>query len=118
MNDELKLLEIASCTPHPVDPRGFNPHTVLPYGLTAAHIQSAMSDFVNFLGFINSQLHSREIERLETMLMPANFSSMVGEFMGSSIPKYCPTIVKNQYHNGHPDICRAPAVEQTRIAAV
>lgn len=107
MNDELKLLEIASCTPHPVDPRGFNPHTVLPYGLTAAHIQSAMSDFVNFLGFINSQLHSREIERLETMLMPANFSSMVGEFMGSSIPKYCPTIVKNQYHNGHPDMIPA-----------
>ncbi len=36
--------------------------------------------------------------------MPANFSSVVGEFMGSNIPKYCKTVVKNQYHNGHPDI--------------
>ena len=107
MNDELKLLELAACTPNPIDARGFNPHTVLPYGLTASHIQSAMSDFVNFLGFINNQLHSREIERLETMLMPANFSSIVGEFMASSIPKYCPTIVKNQYHNGHPDMIPA-----------
>ena len=29
---------------------------------------------------------------------------MVGEFMNSTIPKYCPTLVKNQYHNGHPDL--------------
>jgi hypothetical protein len=36
--------------------------------------------------------------------MPANFSSIVGEFMNMSIPKYCPTVVKNQYHNGHPDL--------------
>jgi hypothetical protein len=24
--------------------------------------------------------------------------------MASSIPKYCPTLVKNLYHNGHPDL--------------
>ncbi len=36
--------------------------------------------------------------------MPANFSSMVGEFIVATIPKYCPTVVKNTYHNGHPDI--------------
>ena len=63
-----------------------------------------MNDFTNFIGFINRQLHSREIERLESMLMPANFSSIVGEFMSSSIPKYCPSLVKNQFHNGHPDL--------------
>ena len=34
--------------------------------------------------------------------MPANFSSMVGEFMAAAIPKYCKTIVRNKYHNGHP----------------
>ena len=32
------------------------------------------------------------------------FSSMVGEFVASSIPKYCKTVVKNNYHNGHPDL--------------
>ncbi len=37
-------------------------------------------------------------------MMPANFSSIVGEFMSSTMPKYCKTIVKNRYHNGHPDM--------------
>jgi hypothetical protein len=36
--------------------------------------------------------------------MPANFSSMVGEFMAAAIPKYCKTIIRNKYHNGHPDM--------------
>jgi hypothetical protein len=96
--------EVGACTPHPVHPDGFNHRAKLPHGLTTAHIHAAMNDFVNFLGFINIQLHTRAIERLEMMLMPANFSSIVGEFMSSSIPKHCPTVVKNQYHNGHPDM--------------
>lgn len=66
-----------------------------------------MRDFLDFLGFVNGQLHTRDMERLETMLMPANFSSMVGEFMNSGIPKHCPTLVKNRYHNGHPDLIPA-----------
>jgi hypothetical protein len=41
------------------------------------------------------------------MLMPANFSSMVGEFITSNLPKHCPAIAKNTYHNGHPDILLA-----------
>ncbi|MCA1629719.1 MAG: hypothetical protein LC785_03935 [Acidobacteria bacterium] len=97
-------LELTACTPHLVHAEGFNPGTVLPYGLSVEHIHGAMSDFTSFLGFINLQLHSREIERLESMLMPANFSSIVGEFMSSSIPKHCHTLAKNQYHNGHPDM--------------
>lgn len=63
-----------------------------------------MSGFVDFLGFVNQQLHKRQLSRLETMLMPANFSSVVGEFMAANIPKYCSTLVKNAYHNGHPDL--------------
>lgn len=39
--------------------------------------------------------------------MAANFSSIVGEFMTAAIPKYCKTIVKNNYHNGHPDMIPA-----------
>lgn len=96
--------ERLACTPHPLHPDGFNPMTKLPYKLTADNIQFAMQDFLNFLEFINQQLATRDLERLESMLMPANFSSMVGEFMISSIPKYCSTLVKNQYHNGHPDL--------------
>jgi hypothetical protein len=97
-------LELIACTPHQVLFDGFNPNVALPYGLRIEHLQAAMNDFTNFLGFINPQLHSKGIERLESMLMPANFSSIVGEFMSSSIPKHCHTLAKNQYHNGHPDM--------------
>lgn len=62
-----------------------------------------MVDFIDFPGFINRQLYTKQIDRLETMLMPANFSSIVGEFTASGIPKYCLSLVRNQYHNGHPD---------------
>jgi hypothetical protein len=100
-------LERAACIPVPVDPAGFNPISSLPYGLQLEHIQAAMGGFIDFLGFINGQLHSNGIERLESMLMPANFSSVVGEFVISNIPRYCPALAKNRYHNGHPDLVPA-----------
>jgi len=93
-----------SCQPVPVRARYFNKEAELPYGLNIVHIQKAMSEFTKFLGFVNTQLNSKKMVRLESMLMPANFSSMVGEFMVSNIPKYCKTLVKNQFHNGHPDL--------------
>jgi hypothetical protein len=40
-------------------------------------------------------------------MMQANFSSLVGEMMGARIPKHCKTVVKNLYHNGHPDMLPA-----------
>ncbi len=97
-------LESAACTPEPVPLAGFNPAAALPYGLTTDHIGKAMNEFVDFLGYVNQQLVTREIPRLETMLMPENFSSMVGEFMATGIPHSCPGLVKNRYHNGHPDL--------------
>lgn len=97
-------MEAKACTPIPVDPSGFNSAAVLPYGVTAAHIRKAMEEFIDFLGFINTQLHTKQIERMESFLMPANFSSMVGEFMAAAIPKHCKTIMRNKYHNGHPDM--------------
>jgi len=99
--------ECEACTPIPVDPRGFNKRAVLPCGLTTTHVQEAMADFLGFLGFLNTQLNTRRLPRLESFLMPANFSSMVGEFMSATIPKYCRTLVKNTYHNGHPDLVPA-----------
>lgn len=95
--------------PEAMNPEGFDFGASLPHGLAVGHVRSAMRDFVDFLGFINEQLATRKIERLETMLMPANFSSIVGEFMNSGIPKHCPSLVKNRYHNGHPDLIPAGA---------
>jgi hypothetical protein len=97
-------LEKTACQPWAIDSDNFNPNVNLPYGCTVEHIHLAMNDFIEFIGFVNQQLYSKQIQRLEVMLMPANFSSMVGEFMISNIPKYCAGLVKNQYHNGHPDL--------------
>lgn len=66
-----------------------------------------MAEFLEFLGFINQQLATKNLPRLESFLMPANFSSIVGEFMNLTIPKYCSGLVRNQYHNGHPDLIPA-----------
>lgn len=97
-------LELRACNPQPVRIEHFNPRAIIPYGVTIQHICAAMNDFVSFLGMVNARLHENNTQRFESMLMPANFSSIVGEFMTANIPKYCPTIAKNAYHNGHPDM--------------
>ncbi len=96
--------EEKACTSLPVREECFNKNCILPYGLFAEHVRQAMEDFLDFIDFINSQLLTRNIPKLEIFLMPANFSSIVGEFMGTTIPKYCSSLAKNQYHNGHPDL--------------
>jgi hypothetical protein len=96
--------EQAACIPESLNAHGFNPDAMLPYHLTNMHLQSAMEEFLDFLGFMNGQLYARAIPRLETFLMPAAFSGLVGEFMNQAIPKYCPSLVKNSHHNGHPDL--------------
>src|ERR1039458_525458 len=97
-------LEATACFPAPLDAEGFNSSAALPHGLLSKHIHQAMKDYLDFLGFINQALGAKKIQRLEAFLMAANFSSIVGEFMTATIPKYCKTLVKNTYHNGHPDL--------------
>ena len=99
--------ECTACTPLPLNLQGFNKKAVFPCGLTVVHVRKAMADYLDFLGFLNQQLNTRQLQRLEAFLMPANFSSMVGEFMSAAIPKYCKTLAKNTYHNGHPDLVPA-----------
>ncbi len=96
--------ELRACTPIPIKREKFNAEANIPYGLEVEAIYQAMVEFTNFLGFINAQLNSKGIQRFESMLMPANFSSLVGEFISATISKYCPAVVKNRYHNGHPDL--------------
>ena len=91
-------------SPTPLDPAGFNGEAVLPFGLRIGAVKRAMCDYLDFLGFINAALLAKQIPPLESFLMPANFSSIVGEFMTATIPKHCPSLAKNNYHNGHPDL--------------
>lgn len=105
-------VETKARIPAPIESKGFNPKAKLPHGLLAKHIRGAMRDYLDFLGFINQALGAKKIQRLESFLMPANFSSIVGEFMTATIPKHCRTLVKNNYHNGHPDLIPAGIYER------
>ncbi len=90
--------------PLPLVNEGFNQNASIPYGVTIQHIQKSLLDWLEFVQFMNEQLYAKQMPRLETFLMPASFSSMIGEFMNIRIPLYCSDIVKNKYHNGHPDL--------------
>jgi hypothetical protein len=63
-----------------------------------------MNDFLDFLRAVNTRLYDERIQRLESFMMPANFSTLVSEFMSTRIPGQCESLAKNLYHNGHPDI--------------
>lgn len=110
-----KDLELKACTPVSIKNEKFNPSTNLPYDLEPGHIKASMKEFIEFLGFVNTQLHGKGFPRLESFLMPANFSSIVGEFMNMTIPKYCESLVKNQYHNGHPDLIPVDKYEDNAV---
>lgn len=100
-------MDPAICIPEEALRKHFNGKAQIPFGVTVDNVHAAMKDFTDFLGFIDAQLCSKDMARFEEMLMPANFSSIVSEFMSATIPKYCKTVVKNTYHNGHPDILPA-----------
>jgi hypothetical protein len=100
-------MDPALCVPEEAPRERFNNEAKIPFGVTVDHVHAAMREFTNFLGFIDTQLYSKDMARFEEMLMPANFSSIVSEFMSATIPKYCKAVVKNTYHNGHPDILPA-----------
>ena len=103
------------CVPERPSLDHFNAGADIPFGVSVANIFHAMVDFTEFLRTVDTELVRKDMARLEDMLMPANFSSMVGEFITSNLPKHCPTIAKNAYHNGHPDLL--PACKYPRNAA-
>lgn len=86
---------------------GFNPKAQIPFGLTPKHVYAAMCDFIEFFSVIDAQLRAKGMNTLENTVMQANFSSMIGEFICARLPKHCKTVVRNRYHNGHPDILPA-----------
>ena len=99
--------DLTFCVPEQPSLENFNANARIPFGVSVENIFHAMVDFTDFLRTVDTELVRKDMARLEEMLMPANFSSMVGEFITSNLPKHCPTIAKNTYHNGHPDLLPA-----------
>lgn len=107
--------EIKAATPKPLDGSCFNANPVLPHSLSSEDVANAMKDFIEFISSINNALVHKDLPRLESVAMPANFSSLVGEFMHRQIPEYCPNLVQNSFHNGHPDMIPAGRYDEDSI---
>lgn len=86
--------EWEACTPISVSREKFNPQAMIPYGCQTDHIFQAMNDFCLFLGFINRELYTKQISRLETMLMAANFSSIVVNLWQQPSPNTAQLLLK------------------------
>jgi len=85
-------------------PKGFNEAAALPYGLRVSEIKAAMDDIYDFLYNVNRFLVDRGWDRLEETLSAATFSGMMSELVVAGVSKRSATVIKNQFHNGRPDI--------------
>ncbi len=85
-------------------PRGFNHAAELPYGLRVAEIRAALEEIYDFLHNVNRFLTERGWDRLEETLEAATFSGVISEMVVQSTSKQSAALIKNQYHNGRPDL--------------
>ena len=97
--------DMARFTDRPnLHPRGFNQNVQLPYGLRVAEVRAAIEDICDFLHNVNRFLTERGWDRLEETLMAATFSGVISEMVVQSTSKQSASLIRNQYHNGRPDL--------------
>ena len=80
--------DLSFCVPEQPSFENFNDNAKIPFGVSVENIFHAMVDFTDFLRTVDAELVRKNMARLEEMLMPANFSSMVGEFISDSSHAY------------------------------
>jgi hypothetical protein len=85
-------------------PKGFSETVQLPYGFRASEVKAAIDDIYDFLYNVNRFLTERGWDRLEETLSAATFSGVMSELVVEGVSKRSATIIKNQYHNGRPDL--------------
>lgn len=85
-------------------PRGWNDHVRLPYGLRASEIKAAIDDIYDLLYNVNRFLVERGWDRLEETLSAATFSGVISELVVEGVSRRSATVIKNQFHNGRPDL--------------
>jgi len=89
-------MERLACNPLPLDPKGFNSKVVIPYGCKIDHIRKAMVDFLDFLGFINQQLYTKQIPRFESFLIINFYFLLITKFKSNlSNDIFSPSRVSN-----------------------
>jgi hypothetical protein len=87
-----------------VDPKAFNKAAVLPYNLRLDDFKAAMQDVYDFLSDTNQFLVDKGLPRLDETLRPANMSGFLSDMLTDSVAKHSRSLVRNMFHNGHPDL--------------
>jgi hypothetical protein len=91
-------------TKQSVDPQYINPAPSLPYNLRIDDFRLAMQDIYDFLYDVNSYLQSKRLPRLDDSIRPQTFTGMISDTFAESLAKHSRSLVRNMYHNGHPDL--------------
>jgi hypothetical protein len=87
-----------------INPAWFNKALALPYSLRLSDFQSAMQDLYDFLQDTNQFLVDKGLPRLDDTLRAANMSGFLSDMLTDSVAKHARNMVRNSYHNGHPDL--------------
>lgn len=87
-----------------VSPQHFNPAPRLPYNLRIDDFQLAMQDIYDFLFDVNSYLLNKRLPRLDDSIRKQTFTGTISDMFAESLAKHSRSLVRNEYHNGHPDL--------------
>lgn len=87
-----------------VAPEHFNPSPVLPYNLRIDDFRLAMQDIYDFLFDVNAYLVQKRLPRLDDSLRKQTFTGMVSDMVAEALAKHSRSLVRNLFHNGHPDL--------------
>ncbi|PWB43750.1 MAG: hypothetical protein C3F10_09960 [Dehalococcoidia bacterium] len=85
-------------------PEWLNPTAVLPYELRPDDFLASLRDLYDLLGDVNSSLTGRGLQRLEELLKPQTFTSIVSDALAVSLGNHARVLTRNRHHNGHPDL--------------
>lgn len=85
-------------------PDGLNKNLTLPYQMTIDEVAKALQQVYDIIHVIDSSLIRGGAERLEDFMHTANFSFLLSELIVGGVARHCGGLVKNRYHNGHPDL--------------
>jgi hypothetical protein len=84
----------------------FNPDAEYPYSLRQNDFEIAMQDVHDFLQDVNGLLLDKGLHRLEEMLRGAALSGTFSDMLRDSLANHARGLVRNMYHNGHPDLIK------------
>jgi hypothetical protein len=87
-----------------MDPKGFNEHLKLPYNLRIDDFRVAIQDVYDFFFDTNQFLVEKGLSRLDDFIRPAIMSGFLSDMLTDSLGKHSRSLVRNLYHNGHPDL--------------